>query len=449
VILETNFDRLMERALQDEGVEPLVIASASAAAVAPPVHVVRCVVVKLHGDRASPDLRNTLSELSVYDSDLSSYVAQLLRDHGLVVCGWSADWDGALRELVAQNCSRLFATFWAYRGDPSDRASDLIKGRIAHPIPIADADSFFEAVAGNVAALDDLAASSPDSSAVRVAELKRYLPDPIHRIRLQDLVVQDGQRVLAETAPEMLPVEGSTDINSYLRRLGEIEESAVSHAELLATLAFHADEARHDELVIRAVARLAKRPMQQSGLSHLINLQLYPALLAMFAAGLGALASGRPRPFARLWATERVETLLRDKPVSLPYMLATGQVLESELLKHTDEFLRHHTPCSDLLHSRLRPAIAPLIPSQADYDDAFDDVEYTLGLAVWHETDGWAPVGRFQWRRREMNRRGPRDAVVERIGVALVEEGMFAGSMDRLDEVHRGYEKWLSQIWMH
>ncbi len=119
VVITTNFDRLMERALQEIGIDPLVVSSGRDAKASPPLHAVRSVVVKVHGDRASPDLRNTLAELAVYDDDLREYVGRLLDEHGLVVCGWSGDWDPALRELVNEHESSLFATFWAHRGNPS------------------------------------------------------------------------------------------------------------------------------------------------------------------------------------------------------------------------------------------------------------------------------------------------------------------------------------------
>lgn len=165
MVITTNFDRLVERALQEIGIDPLVAASARDAKAAPP-HAVRCVVVKVHGDRASPDLRNTLAELASYDDDLREYLERLLDEHGLVVCGWSGDWDPALRELVQTHESSLLATFWAHRDEPSQRAADVIKSRIAHPMAIAYADTFFETHASQVQALEELAAVRPDSADV-------------------------------------------------------------------------------------------------------------------------------------------------------------------------------------------------------------------------------------------------------------------------------------------
>lgn len=50
VIVTTNFDRLMERALEAEGVAPTVITTPEAIEGASPMAHCDCTLVKLHGD---------------------------------------------------------------------------------------------------------------------------------------------------------------------------------------------------------------------------------------------------------------------------------------------------------------------------------------------------------------------------------------------------------------
>jgi NAD-dependent SIR2 family protein deacetylase len=50
VVVTTNFDRLMERALQDEGLTPEVVSSADGFEGMSPLPHQKCCVVKLHGD---------------------------------------------------------------------------------------------------------------------------------------------------------------------------------------------------------------------------------------------------------------------------------------------------------------------------------------------------------------------------------------------------------------
>lgn len=63
VIITTNFDRLIENALREAGVEPTVVTSDDALKGAVPLIHSRCYVVKIHGDYPDTRIRNADSEL--------------------------------------------------------------------------------------------------------------------------------------------------------------------------------------------------------------------------------------------------------------------------------------------------------------------------------------------------------------------------------------------------
>jgi len=121
MILITNFDRLLEQALQDEGIQPDVISSVDALSGAIPYVHAKVFVVKLHGDYRDTRLRNTETELSKYPDELNSFLDEILDRFGLVVCGWSAAWDIALRDAILRASNRRFTTFWLARGEPRPR----------------------------------------------------------------------------------------------------------------------------------------------------------------------------------------------------------------------------------------------------------------------------------------------------------------------------------------
>jgi hypothetical protein len=106
VILTTNFDRLLENALREVGVEPTVISSDDDLAGALPLIHSRCYLVKLHGDYLDTRIKNTEAELGSYSPSLNTLLDRIIDEHGLVVCGWSADWDGALRRKVQRSGRR-------------------------------------------------------------------------------------------------------------------------------------------------------------------------------------------------------------------------------------------------------------------------------------------------------------------------------------------------------
>ena len=144
VILTTNFDRLVETALSDEGVVATILSSPDQVKGALPLIHTRCCVFKVHGDYLDTRIRNTPDELDGYPPEFDQLLDRIFDEFGLIVCGWSAEWDSALRNAIYRAPSRRFTTYWAARGKPGDEAQCLIDHRRAQVIPIEDADTFFE-----------------------------------------------------------------------------------------------------------------------------------------------------------------------------------------------------------------------------------------------------------------------------------------------------------------
>jgi NAD-dependent SIR2 family protein deacetylase len=118
VIITTNFDRLLENALRDESVEPTVIKSDDDLRGAMPLIHSRCYVLKIHGDYLDTRIRNTDDELKSYSKAMNTALDRILDERGAIVCGWSADWDYALRSAITRAPNRRYPFFWAARGTP-------------------------------------------------------------------------------------------------------------------------------------------------------------------------------------------------------------------------------------------------------------------------------------------------------------------------------------------
>lgn len=126
VILTTNFDRLMENALRERGIEPTVVASVDALAGAEPITHTACYILKLHGDYKDARILNTEAELNHYPLRYDSLLDRIFDEHGLIVCGWSGEWDGALRAAFLRAPNRRYSTYWAPRGELGGGAQELI-----------------------------------------------------------------------------------------------------------------------------------------------------------------------------------------------------------------------------------------------------------------------------------------------------------------------------------
>jgi SIR2-like domain len=146
VIVTTNFDRLMESALQAEGIVPTLISTPDAVLGATPMVHTRCSVIKVHGDYMDNRIKNTPAELGKYDRRINKMLDRIFDEFGLIVCGWSSECDIALRAALERCPTRRFSTFWAAHGVIISEAERLIANRQAQVLRIASADDFFAEV---------------------------------------------------------------------------------------------------------------------------------------------------------------------------------------------------------------------------------------------------------------------------------------------------------------
>lgn len=407
VILTTNFDRLIETALDDTGVTPTVLTTPDQLQGALPLIHTRCCVVKLHGDYLDTRIRNTQAELDSYSVEFDHLLARVFDEFGLVVCGWSAAWDGALRQALYRAPSRRFSTYWTVRGEIEDEARRLIEHRSAEAITIEDADEFFGTVQQHVESLREFTRPHPLSTEAAVASLKRYLSESRHRIRLSDLVDGVVEQVISATSGEGFaadrPVPNGTTVTTRVRRYD------AAAATLLALAPVGGFWAEDDHILFwqRALSRLgAMRASAGQVFTIWEALKRYPATLLLCALGIGAVEANRLEFLGRLLKVTLPDEHREDKTaVQLfpPSLLADGNVQEMRLLKGMEG---HRVPMSDWLHDALRTPVARIIPDDGRYTFVFDKLEILLALGYLHVEPEreWAPVGAFCYRDENRNR---------------------------------------------
>jgi hypothetical protein len=155
VVLTTNFDRLIERALEDAGASPQVVATVDDIKGMTPLAHARTTVIKLHGDYESSEMRNTREELGEYPKPLRRLLDRVLDEYGLLVIGWSAEHDTALADAISACPSRRYPTYWAaHNGRLTEKARRLIAARQAAVIETQGADALLHDLAERVISLD-------------------------------------------------------------------------------------------------------------------------------------------------------------------------------------------------------------------------------------------------------------------------------------------------------
>ena len=459
VVITTNFDRLLEQAIQEEGIAPVILDTPDRAGGASPLVHTRCTIVKVNGDYLDPRIKNAEDELASYDPRIETLLDRVFDEYGLVVCGWSGEWDTGLRAAMERAKNRRYTTYWTTWGEPGTTATDLIARRQAVPIPIHDADRFFGDLADRVAAVQE-SGDDPESLAVALAQLKRYLARRRDRIRYADLMRGATEDLVRATSDDQFPLsiaeDTAQDIADRVRRYADLADR-VTH--LVAATAYWGEEAHVPELNV-LLRRLADAPHAPSGDMVFLKLVRYPALLAMYAAGVAMVAREEYSRLSAVLALEVNSAVLALKVSTdherFPLLAALLPNRVAGAAQSALESPGQRWRTSDELHEALRKPFAGLIPSDDEYADVFDRFEYLLSLAAadWWITSGLPPdfsIGRFAWRRGHGSS-GVLPSIVaaelERDGAAWppLRAGMFGGDMARLQKAKTTVDEWVARF---
>ncbi len=406
VIITTNFDRLVETALHDAGVVPTILSSPDQVQGARPLIHTKCCVFKVNGDYLDTRIRNTPDELDEYPQEFDKLLDRIFDEFGLIVCGWSAEWDGALCKAMFRASSHRFTTYWAARGEPGDKARRLIEHRRAELIPIDDADSFFTSVQQHVESIEEYSQVHPLSIEAAAASLERYLPDPRYRIQLSNLIQQTVEQVVEITSGEGFDVQGSTylDSESVTKRVRKYE-AACATLMAMATIGGRWAEEEHDQVWQQSLQRLGSIDVT-GGIVFWIDLKKYPATLLLYALGLGAVEAGRLRFLGNLFGTtihRRHEEDLAAVRILPPSLLFDegGQVMQE-----LEGMEKRYPSLNDWIHDVLRTHTERIIPDDKRYTRVFDKLEILIALGCAHkeplEEEYWAPPGAFAYRRERI-----------------------------------------------
>ncbi len=297
VVLTINFDRLIEAAIREAGVEPVVVSSPEAVRGMEPLQHQQALVVHLHGDYLSPETLNTPDELSAYDPAVDALLDEVFDRYGLVVAGWSAKWDVALRARLQAARSPRYGTWWLDRAPLKTHALDLCALR-GTDVVIGDAAEFLGKAADAADALAEQRLSDPVTRTVAVSYARRALSGRATAVPLHDTLRRELDRVAA-----LPPVTSShfevLNVNAeHARRLALVTAGTGNLLGLVATSAYWGDDTT-DRWWARDIANLAG-PHASSGITDLIALRDAPSALLLHAAAISACAAGRNELVARL-----------------------------------------------------------------------------------------------------------------------------------------------------
>ena len=337
IVVTLNFDHLIEDAIRAEGVDPTIVSTPEQFAAAVPLHAQRALVVHLHGDYTdASSLLNTTDELQQYDTRTRHLLEQIAAEYGLLILGWSAQWDVGLRRILTEVRSPHFSTWWYDPAPLTTAGQDLAHQRPVVYLPDT-ADIALPRILDAVTSTREQHRRLPTRPQVASVGIHRRLVlDPLStevEDELAGLFEQMRQHPILQAADFSFADGVLEDRAERLER-----DSAALRAATAAVARSGADASEawtFDGLAGLTFERLS------GGASDLIELQNYPATLAWYTAGIAATAARR---FDRVHRLFHDLTLLNreGKRRPAPELLGAEQTLPwSNASRHVFDVLAH------------------------------------------------------------------------------------------------------------
>lgn len=310
VILTLNFDHLIEQALRDVGLSPIVLATPADFKGREPLHTPGVRVIHLHGEYLNPtSMLNTNDELGNYTPETQEILENVIRDYGLIIAGWSATYDPGLREAIARQHPRYTMAWIAPHGLTNEAERLCINQR---GITLAtSADDAFGRLNDAVTALHARQARHHLTVPAAIETAKRDLMGATVAIGVHDTfktALDDLHRHDYFTPENHARLESTVP---YAQALGVLEEKSKLPVALTAVLAYWGRSTTMNWW-LNAIPRLAEA-LPGAGQERWSHIRRLPAGAMFYAAGIALTAAENWSHLAELLRLPGVD---KDRPLS-------------------------------------------------------------------------------------------------------------------------------------
>ncbi|CAM3037035.1 MULTISPECIES: SIR2 family protein [Halobacterium] len=441
VVLTTNFDQLLEDALAEYGVKPVVITGPESARGAEPLAHQDAVVIKVNGDYKETDIKNLATELEEYSEPMQELIDRVFKDYGLIVCGWSGKWDTRLRESLKSCKVHRYSTYWSHHGELEEEAEPLVSHRDAITIQNEGAARFFSELKESVEALEGAESAAPLSREVARERVKKYLTREQHKIDLADLIKEEAEEVSAEIfEEERFPLHNDSGEITVEDRLEEYGSVVGTLAVATMTCSYWGNQTVNIGLkpTVQAIQHIGSTPSPENKYTPALKLlRRYPATLVMYGVGMAALASENWNVIQKLLSQTTVEV----HRSSLSYSDRSGKEAQfalhpwriSDKLGSGFERERQEKSIRSQIKDQLREPAMDFLSSSTAYEQSFEDFEAIADLALIERVESrdgeMRLMGTTYWGETVSHLRESLDEQGEDWGPLQV--GMFEASPDR------------------
>lgn len=460
VILTTNFDRLLEKALADEGITPQVICHEDDIDGAVPLVHSSLTIVKINGDYIDCRFRNTAEELDNYPPKLHAFLSRILSEFGLITCGWSATWDKGLTNIIRGIENRRYASYFTYVGKSSEALKELSDFRKGELCAIENADTFFTELSERIKALTYCDAEHPLNKDIILARTKKYLASPQGNIAFSDLFEAEGQRAY-DKIMQHANYNFTLDSNSF-KSYTKLHQNAIETLIPMSILVVRWGKPKHFEAVTDILIKLAANPVKTGKMYNTDTLPMHywAATMLLYTIGIACVKYGKFSFLNSLFHLMLPEHTFSDT-TDRKYLLEELHPCywNKENLNELNG-TNYHTPLSTILFKQLRFCFQKEIFTESEYVQTFCIFEYLVSLSYKHigipTLTNWVPWGEFQWRKGYFMRNSNNlfttffeQAEQQKNAWEPLKQGMFSGKYETYEETKKLVDDFLSKIYLH
>lgn len=399
VIVTTNFDRLMENALRELGIEASVISN--------PIHIGNVMplihspisILKVNGDYLDTKFLNLESELSDYDENLVEQLKFIFENFGLITSGWSAKWDIALRQVLESANKFRFSNYFTYIHRCDDELKELAFKRSGKLLRVENANAFFTELVDNIEALEKGEKNNPLTKQIVLERLRKYIARDELKIPLYELIKLQQDLSYKTIFVADLPNPTNESIKQVIAfRLNQTETLCALLAE-----GVYWGKPFHHEIWLNVLAKFSYPPRNNSSYIVWSNLAYLPALSLFYTIGVSAIIRRDYHILNQLVSLQIINPYREAERVSVLNNVNTSVVIKKDQLNEAQR-TNKLVPVSELMYHFMKPFFFDLLPSEQEFDEVFDNFELIISLKFLELIQkGWFPEGRFIYRRHDPN----------------------------------------------
>ncbi|MHA4413301.1 SIR2 family protein [Bacillus cereus] len=324
VIVTTNFDRLMEQALDELKTPYQTLYHDSDIKGMKPLAHANCTILKIHGDYRDTRFKNVSNELEKYPEPLSNLLQQVFDEYGIITSGWSAEWDTALRDTIKSVESRRYSWYWhAFNETLGEQAEALLKWRDGIKIVNGNgADSFFSLLSENVESISKLKKSSPENIQIKINKLKKFITNDLE-IELREMITEET-RMLVQFI-KSLDFRLSATPNIKEEYIEKIKEKSRALSIMLTIISYYSRNKKHESIITETLERLTTANARE-GITTFICLSKLPAIIGLYSAGIAAIMKKNYKLLNKLFTDIRVRTNLYRPETFLEFTGSSGDI---------------------------------------------------------------------------------------------------------------------------